>query len=63
MGVVAFAVLWVDEPPAAVNRLTALISLERVTTLLAKTRRRAMMPRMRIALRTIKVSNVGTSYK
>jgi len=51
-------VLLVDEAffPAAVNRLTALISLARVTILLAKTRSRAMMLRMRIALRVIKAS-------
>lgn len=52
------SVLLVDEAsfPAATNRLTALISLARVTTLLAKTRSRAMILIIRIALRVIKVS-------
>ena len=45
-------------PPAATNRLTALISSARVTVLLAKTKIKAMIVRIRIAFRVRKVSNV-----
>ena len=63
---VAFAVvslvLLVDEAlfPAATKRLTALISSARVTTLLAKTKSKAMIVRIRIAFRVRKASNVKT---